>query len=60
VSVPANFLLSRVTLLAHTIFKDSKKAVYRALFFNKGLQCSISEIEEGAREIKNWQGSTLA
>jgi hypothetical protein len=32
VSARQNFLSSRVTLLAHTIFKNSKKAVYRALF----------------------------
>jgi hypothetical protein len=38
VGVPANFLLNRVTLLAHTIFKNSKKAVYTALFFKEGLQ----------------------
>ena len=35
VLVPANFLLNRVTLLAHTIFKNSKKAVYRALFLSR-------------------------
>jgi hypothetical protein len=49
-----------VTLLAHTIFKNSKKAVYRALFFNRGLQYYISEIEEAARETKNLQGSASA
>ena len=32
VSVGKNYLLNRVTVLAHTIFKNSKKAVYGALF----------------------------
>ena len=34
-SAGQNFLLNRVTVLAHTIFKNSKKAVYRALFLTR-------------------------
>jgi hypothetical protein len=47
--------------LAHTIFKNSKKAAYSSLFLTRDYNTlEISEIEEAAREIKILQGFTKA
>ena len=50
-SVPPNY--SRVTLLAHTIFKNGKKVVYRVLFLTRDYNTKSQKSKKLPAESKN-------